>query len=239
MSLERAAPDIRYLLDRGYQSRGAVTFVCNHYRLNDEARHLLLRAVLSRAVAEKRRGKFLPCNEIKGNNVVIDGYNIVIGMESILSKEAFLCDDNVIRDIKGIFRNYKASINTEKAVGLILQFLKENNPAHVCFLLDSQISKSGMFAKMLRERINNSGLVGDARTSKHVDYDLKSSKYIVASNDGVIIDEAEKVVNFLYCLVSRFKHLDGGVMRLSSDKKVQEQIDKIKSHPWVKVVEGV
>jgi hypothetical protein len=215
MSLEHAAADIRYLLDRCYPPGGAVAFVCNHYRLNDEARFLLSRAVISRSVAEKRRGKFLPCGAIKGNTILIDGYNIVIGMESVLNKEAFLCDDDVVRDIKGIFRNFKASENTQEAVGLTLQFLKENNPAYVCFILDSQISKSGLFAKMLREKISISGLKGDAKTSKHTDYDIKNSNYIVASSDGVIIDAAEKVVNFLSCLVSRYPHLGAGVARIS------------------------
>jgi hypothetical protein len=215
MNLEHAAADIRYLLDRGYPPGGAVAFVCNHYRLNDDARFLLSRAVFSTSVAEKRRWKFLPCGEIKGNKIFIDGYNIIIGMESVLNKEAFLCDDTVIRDIKGIFRNYKASENTEEAVGFILQFLKENNPDYVCFILDSQISKSGLLAKLLREKISSSGLKGDAETSKHADYDLKNSNYIVASSDGVIIDAAEKVVNFLSCLVSGYPHLGAGVARIS------------------------
>ena len=215
MSLEHADADIRYLLDRGYPTGGAVAFVCNHYRLNDEARFLLSRAVISISVAEKRRGKFLPCGAIKGNTILIDGYNIVIGMESVLNKEAFLCDDDVVRDIKGIFRNFKASEITQEAVGLTLQFLKENNPAYVCCILDSQISKSGLFAKMLREKISIAGLKGDAKTSKRADYDLKNSNYIVASSEGVIIDAAEKVVNFLSCLVSGYPHLGASVARIS------------------------
>ncbi len=213
MSFERAVADIRYLLDRGYPQKGAVSFVCNHYRLDDKARHLLSRTVIPVEISEKRRTKFLRCDEIEGSIVVIDGYNILIGMESVLEKRAYLCDDRVIRDVKGTFRNYRTSDNTERAVEVILRFLKEKAPAYVCFLFDAQISKSGMLAKSLKERIKEAGLNGDARTSKHVDYDLKSSKYIVATSDGVILDEAEKVVNFLYCLASRFKHLEGGVMR--------------------------
>jgi hypothetical protein len=134
---------------------------------------------------------------------VIDGYNIIIGIESVLEKKAYLCDDGVVRDIKGIFRNFKTSKRTEIAIELILQFLKEKDPAYVCFLLDSQISRSGIFAEWLREKINESGLRGDARTSKHVDHDLKSSKYIVASSDGVIIDEAERAVNFVHCVMKK------------------------------------
>ncbi len=213
MSFERAAADVRYLLDRGYPQKEAVGFVCAHYRLDEESRYLLSRTVLSHEVSEKRRAKFLPCDRIEGNSIIIDGYNIIIGLESILDKKAYLCDDGVIRDIKCVSRNYKVSENTETAIELILQFLKENNPSYVCFLLDSQISKSGLLAGTLRGKISDFGLKGYARTSKHVDYDLKSSKYIVASSDGVIIDEAENVVNFLSCMVARFRHLEEGVVR--------------------------
>ncbi|MDP2766821.1 MAG: DUF434 domain-containing protein [Candidatus Methanoperedens sp.] len=215
MSLENAVIDIRYLLDRDYPQSGAVGFVCNHYRLDEESRHFLSRTVIARAVSEKRRSRFLPCDKIKGNNIIIDGYNIIIGMESILEKKAYLCDDGVIRDIKGAFRNYKPSENTENAIELILQFLKEKAPAYVSFLLDSQISKSGLLAKSLREKINETGLKGDAKTSRHADYDLKNSNYIIASSDGVIIDSAHRVVNFLSCLVSMFSHLETGVAKIS------------------------
>src|SRR3990172_8547739 len=173
MSFVDAAFDVRYLLDRGYPKESAVRFVCAHYRLDESQEHLLARSVLAKAVSEQRRKKFLPCDKIKGETIVIDGYNILIGMESILEKKAFICDDGVIRDIKGAFRNYKVSENTKTAIDLILQFLKENNPYYVCFLLDSQISKSGMLAGVLREKLGAAGVRGDARTSKHVDYDMK------------------------------------------------------------------
>ena len=208
MNLEKAADDIRYLLDRGYPQESAVRFVCAHYRLDASSKHLLTRSVLAKKVSEKRRAKFLPCDVIRRNTIVIDGYNILIGLESILEKKAFICDDGVIRDIKGAFRNYEVSESTETAIELILQFLKEKSPSFVCFLFDSQISKSALLAGRMREKLDCLGLRGDARTSKHVDFSLKSSKYIVASSDGVIIDEAERVVNFLYCLVSKFKYLE-------------------------------
>lgn len=208
MSFEKAAVDIRYLLDRGYTQKSAVGFVCAHYRLDVKASFLLSRTVLAHEVAERRRNKFLPCSKIEGSSIVIDGYNIIIGMESILEKKAYLCDDGVIRDIKGAFRSFRVSSNTEEAVGLVLEFLQEMKPDNVVFLLDVQISKSGMIAKMLREKLGEAGLKGDARTSKHVDYDLKRCGGIVASSDGVIIDEAEMVVNFLICLVGRINNLD-------------------------------
>ncbi len=216
MSLGNAASDVRYLLGRGYPQTGAVGFVCNHYRLDDESRRLLSRTVLANAICEKRRAKFFSYDKIKGGKIMIDGYNIIIGMESILEKKAYLCDDGVIRDIRGVFRNFKAAKNTEVAIEWIFRFLKETKPAEICFLLDSQISKSGALAKELREKMGHYGLKGDASTSKHVDYDLKNSKDVVATSDGVRIDAAEKVVNFLSCMLSGFPHLRAGVADMSN-----------------------
>ena len=94
-------------------------------------------------------------------------------MESILEKKAILCDDGVIRDIKGVSRNFSTSENTHNAIELILSFLKEKYPSQVYFLFDSQISKSGVLAGLLREKITQAGLMGEAGTSRHVDHDLK------------------------------------------------------------------
>lgn len=215
MNFVNAASDIRYLLEKGYPQKAVVVFVCNHYRLDEESRRLLSRTILAKEVSEKRRTKILPCEEIEGNNIIIDGYNIIIGMESILLKKAYLCDDGVIRDVRGVFRNFKVTKNTEHAIESIFRFLKEKNPAEICFLLDSQISKSGVFARNLREKMCHYGLKGDAKTSKHVDYDLKNSRDIVASSDGVIIDTAEKVVNFLSCMVAKYPNLGAGVATIN------------------------
>lgn len=215
MNFVNAALDIRYLLERGYPQKAVVVFVCNHYRLGEESRHLLSRTILAKEVSEKRQTKFLPCKVIKGNNIIIDGYNIIIGMESIILKKAYLCDDGVIRDVRGVSRNFKVTKNTEHAIELIFRFLKEKNPAETCFLLDSQISKSGVFARNLREKMCHYGLKGNAKTSKHVDYDLKNSCDIAASSDGVIIDAAENVVNFLSCMVAKYPNLREGVATIN------------------------
>jgi hypothetical protein len=208
MNIKKAAIDIRYLLDNGYPPKSAVGFVCDHYRLDGDSRHILSRTVIAGSICEKRRKKFLPCYKIRGDDIIIDGYNIIIGMESILEKKAILCDDGVVRDIKGVSRNFRTSENTHKAIELILSFLKEKSPSQVFFIFDSQISKSGELVKLLCEKIPGSGLKGNANTSRHVDHDLKVSHYIVASSDGVIIDAAEKVVNLLFCMICEIPYLE-------------------------------
>lgn len=216
MSIENASIDIRYLLDRGYPLKSAVAYVCDHRRLDGDSRHILSRTVIARSICEKRRQKFLPCNKIQENNIIIDGYNIIIGMESILEKKAILCDDGVLRDIKGVSRNFRTSENTLHAIELIVSFLKEKSPSQVNFIFDSQISKSGELAKLLKEKIDRSGLKGNANTSRQVDHDLKCSHDIVATSDGVIIDAAEKVVNFLFCMICEIPLLEAGIAQTSN-----------------------
>ncbi|MFC1786572.1 DUF434 domain-containing protein [Halobacteriota archaeon] len=102
-NLENPARDVRFLLDRGYPSTSAVRFVSNHYKLSLSERYLITRAVLPSSIAQKRRDKIIACDEMKGLEVIIDGYNVLITTESVLDQEIVLCDDDFIRDIKGVF----------------------------------------------------------------------------------------------------------------------------------------
>ncbi|MEA1945186.1 MAG: DUF434 domain-containing protein [Euryarchaeota archaeon] len=203
-----AAQDIRYLLSRGYPRTGAIRFVCNHYRLVNRDRHILTRAVIEPAIASSRIRKKLSCNDIKGKDLMIDGYNVIIATESVISGEpVFLCDDGFLRDIRGVFRNYK---NPEKRIcRQILEILSEHQPNSVTFLFDSQISKSGVLARYIRGLFFEYSLSGDARTSRHVDFDLKHCDSIVATGDGNIIDEVRSVVDIPGCICEKLgKHAD-------------------------------
>jgi hypothetical protein len=191
-----AVTDIRYLLERGYPKKGAITYVCNHYRLDVTIRHIITRVVHSHEKALNRRAKTVSCDKMAGNEVWIDGYNVLIGVESALKGEPiYLCDDMFIRDIRGIFRNYQCSTLTGRALEEILRVLAICAPAKVEFLFDSQISKSGELAQWTANKMNKFELAGCARTSKHVDFELKNCNKMVATSDGSIIDAVREVVN--------------------------------------------
>jgi hypothetical protein len=67
----------------------------------------------------------------------------------------------------------------------------------VKILLDSQMSKSGELAEIIRREIAQLSLQGEVLTSAHSDFDLKHDdpEYVVATADGVIIDVVEKVID--------------------------------------------
>ena len=201
---EKAVTDIRYLLDRGYPGTGAITFVCNHYQLDIKWRYVFTRVVFDRDTIKSRMEKTVKCEDLEGKVVLVDGYNVLIGVESALKGEpVYLCDDGFLRDTRGVFRNFRCSGLTERAMDEILRVFSGFTPLRLEFLFDSQISKSGEMARWVGMKLKDVGLEGGARTSRHVDYDLKQSNGIIATADGSIIDEVAKAVNIQACVLEQ------------------------------------
>jgi hypothetical protein len=204
--LSEPARDIRYLLKRNYPRSGAIRFVSNHYRLSEQERHILTRVIVAPHVADSRSKKRLGCTDIKGRDVLVDGYNVLITIESMLNKETlWLGDDGYVRDTKGVFRNYAVTDITYEAVDMMLTILAECKVGSATILLDSQMSNSGELARVIRNKLTECLLDGDARTSRHVDFDLKNAGegVVVATADGVIIDAVREVVDIGRCLMER------------------------------------
>jgi hypothetical protein len=192
--LKDAICDLRYLLERGYKRKAAVTYVSNKYRLNSEHRNFLLRAVYPRREAEEHRGKLAGAEEIQGREVVIDGYNVLITVENALRKNPLiLCDDGFVRDTSATYGKHKISEHTFLALDKIMEFLRE--ASRVTFIFDSQVSHSGELCRIVREKLQEHGLRGDAVTSSRADRALKKGGKIISTSDTAIIKEASKVID--------------------------------------------
>jgi hypothetical protein len=173
-----------------------VRFVSDHYRLPEEQRFVLIRVVVSSKAAAERKEKIIPLEMLRGKILFVDGYNVLISVESILAgKQVYLCDDGLIRDTQGIFRSYKSSDLTKVALYAVFELLAKAYPDNVEVLLDQQISMSGELAAMIRQVMAENGIPGTARTVQDVDRQLKECGGIVATSDGNVIDAASLVVD--------------------------------------------
>ena len=200
--LQEAKKDFQYLLDRGFPRTGALNFVGNHYLLDEVQRNYLNRSVFSKKKKEARKKKLILLADVKDKNVIIDGYNVLITVESICnSGEEFLvsCDDGVTRDIEAVFGKYKKNENTQEALNSIISLLKMFNPKNVLFFYDSPVSMSGELAKTTQELLKSLKVQGDAQTADNVDAELVRLSQelggIVATSDGIIIDRVETVLD--------------------------------------------
>lgn len=93
--LLKAGKDLQYLLNQGYNIKGASAFVGNHYLLSERQRLGLVRASSSEESIRIRKSKEIeqiPC----GSVINIDGFNTVITLEVALSDSLLLkCMDEL------------------------------------------------------------------------------------------------------------------------------------------------
>ena len=187
MSLQKASEELRYLLNRGYTKSVALTFICNHYQLTKKDRHFLARSIFSSHHTETITLKKSPIESIHNQDISIDGYNVLITTEAVLTNQAIICDDSVVRDIKGIFGKYNISDLTEKALSHIYALLNQYIPSSVTFYLDKQVSHSGDLCALIRPHF-------PCNTITHVDNYLASLNLITATSDSILI---KKINHFI------------------------------------------
>ncbi len=186
---------MRYLVNRGYPKDSSVRFVSDHYRLPEEQRFVLIRVIVATEVADVRKAKALPLEGLRGQEVFVDGYNVLIAVESLLKGcPVYLGDDGFLRDIQGIFKSYRISKFTKPALAEVISTLALASPNRVEVLLDQQMSMSGRLANCVREMIAKVGMAGTAWTAKDVDHRLKKAT-IVATSDGNVIDAAYRALD--------------------------------------------
>ena len=193
VKISDAVRDLRYLLDQGYPRDSAVNFVANHYRLPLNQRPLLARCVFSRLEVAEHRRKSVRASAVRGKRLGVDGYNVLITLESILTrKQVVRCDDGYVRDLRAIFGKYRVSPATSRALAELLQIIARAKPSHVKFLFDKQVSRSGELAGMVRQRLERTKLKGDAQATGGVDLKLRSFD-VTASSDRAIIGRAKAI----------------------------------------------
>ena len=206
-NMAEAARDIRYLLERGYKRDSSIRFAADHYGLDKNDRYILARTVFSPDSSKARKKKKLHCEELKGKTLLVDGYNVLITLESMLGGERiWIADDSFLRDIQGVFNKHSNNKLTFQAVEELLSFLLSSEVKKTDVLLDTQMKYSGELAAHIRKRMKELSMKGEARTSRHVDYDLKNCQpsYVVATADGIIIDSVKNVIDIPACIYSKW-----------------------------------
>ncbi len=210
--LLKPARDIRSILRWGYPKFSTIRFVADHFQLNLEERHILTRVIMPPDRIVSRINKKVACTDIKDRNLLLDGYNVLLTVDSLLKKEPmWFCDDGYIRDTRYYFSKDKQAEDIEEALEAVLKFLSEAGPKSVVFLLDAQISRSGEFAGFIRHKLEEYGISGEAKTSKITDFELKTeggnseNNVILATSDGIIIESVLEVLDIPACLMEKMR----------------------------------
>ncbi len=208
--LEDATSDLKFLLNKNYNKKAALEFVGNHYLLDKEERNYLQRKVYSTEASKGRKSKIIPLSKIRGKTLFIDGYNVLITVESICSSDGsiVICDDGVLRDVNAVFGKYKCKEDTVNALNSVLALVKIYKPQDVQVFFDSQVSRSGELARLTEEIMKKQEIKGSAHTAPNVDYQLITKSHeiegVVATSDSVIMDKVDNILD-IPCFIHKIK----------------------------------
>ena len=183
--LLEAYRDFKYLLNRGYRKRVALDFVANHYRLTLKRRHFLARCVFSDAEIEERRKKIVDARFLRGRVIGIDGFNVLITLESLIEGRAILCEDGLVRDLK-YQKGYRTSERTGSRIEMLASFLSKLKPEEAVFFYERAISRSGEIARLTEEALLRYGVKGKALAVKSPDFELRKFETVATSDVGII-----------------------------------------------------
>jgi hypothetical protein len=199
--LRKAQTDIQWLLDRGYPMRSVITFVGSHYQLTSRQRSALQRATDQTACYRKRENKRLGLEKLQEGPLLIDGFNLVITLETALSGSMIIEGaDGVIRDLAGLRGTYRIIEQTAQALDLLGLFIQVYHVPSVHIYLDAPVSNSGK----LRKKILDHSLSWDSPVTvdlvPNADREL-AGKARIATSDSVLLDQCRSWFNLVTAIV--------------------------------------
>ncbi|ASJ03911.1 DUF434 domain-containing protein [Thermococcus barossii] len=183
--LAEAYRDLKYLLNRGYRKGYALDFVANHYRLTRGERYLLARCVFSDGWVGEVRKKLLSPEEMEGRVLGIDGFNVLITLESLLEGRAILCEDGLVRDLKYQGR-YRLNEGTGRLLGNIAQALQELGIEKAVVFYGSAVPRSGEVKKLTEEAFGRKWLEVEVKLVRSPDFELKRFETVATADIGII-----------------------------------------------------
>ncbi|WP_010632033.1 DUF434 domain-containing protein [Sporolactobacillus vineae] len=197
--LRTAQHDLIYLLNHNYPMKTATTFVGNHFQLSGRQRTALMRSSCSTADLRNRKVRQIT-GTLAGRTLFIDGFNLVITLETALSGSTLLsCMDGTIRDLCGLHGTYRLIDRTTEALNLIGNELKKLSAVAAVFILDRQISNSGRLKSRIMDQLQTFSPVA-VQLSNHADT-LLMQQNCVATSDSGILDQCRDWVNLARSII--------------------------------------
>ena len=158
---------------------------------------MLRRTVVAGEVAQRRMAKAC-AYALAGKAVFVDGYNVLITVESLLGGfPVYLCDDGFLRDTRGLFSGYKSS-PIDRFCLLPDSGSSGRGPARPGGGAPGRANEPQRRAGRADERADGkAGPAGGGKGARDVDHQLKvcGGQGIVASSDGNVIDSISQAID--------------------------------------------
>jgi len=213
--LRSAVQDMQYLLTREYPEKATSELVGNRYRLKTRQIQALRGASASEGQLHNRKLKELEFPGLAGKTVYLDGFNVLILLESLLS-EAYIFEgaDGCFRDLSGVHGTYKRVNQTLRAVEAVAAFYHKNHIQKLVWIFDQPVSNSGRIKQIILEFAAEHNLNWEAELQYNPDKFLAESSEIIVSSDAWILDHCKEWFNLIGYLIKE-ENLSVNLIKMS------------------------
>lgn len=189
-NLLQALEDMHYLLSRNYPPKATLALVGNRYQLVQRQLQALQGMSCTVEEMSKRKEKELLPTALKGQTILLDGFNVLIILETALSG-GFIFEglDGCYRDIASVHGTYKKAQHTDEALIIIGNTLQQLQLQKVIWVFDAPISNSGKLKATCYEIAEKHGFPWEIILDNHPDKYLIDNKGFVCSSDGWVLNE--------------------------------------------------
>jgi hypothetical protein len=191
--LRRAVADLSWLLSRSYAEFSALKLVGDRYQLDARQRNAVRRSSCSDQQLADRRQRQREASGGLGDELLIDGFNVLTTVEAALSGGVILEGrDGCFRDIASMHGSFRRVSETRPAIQLVGETLGALNAGGCVWYFDRPVSNSGRIRELVLEIGQQNGwnwaseLVGDP------DRLLSQAAAVVATSDSLILDNCQK-----------------------------------------------
>lgn len=204
--LRNGLQDMHYLLSKEYPAKSSLALVGNRYRLKTRQLLALQGMSASNEDINNRRNKELTNIGLKGKTLYIDGFNILIVLESLLSGAyIFKGLDGCYRDISSVHGTYKRVKQTEEVLLLAGNVLKNLEVEKAIWIFDAPVSNSGKLKTLCHEIAAQHNFLWDIYLDNSPDKFLVQDNRLMSSSDAWILNECASwfnlssyIINSLY-----------------------------------------
>jgi len=199
-----AAGDLSWLLSRGYAPDSSLKLVGDRHRLVARQRMAVARATCSDEQRSARLAKAQGPEQLRGQRLRIDGYNVLLTVEVALGGGVVLaCRDGTYRDLASVHGTYRKVAETRPAIELLGRTLTELEIASAHWLFDRPVSNSGRLRQLFQERAAASGWPWTIELSDSPDRELSTGEPPIATADSALLDRTTAYANLARWTIER------------------------------------
>jgi hypothetical protein len=194
--LVQASVDYSWLLSRGYPPDASLKLIGDRFQLTVRQRLAVRRGTCSQTQRCQRRAKQACPDEIQGQRLAIDAFNLLTTVEAAFGGGVLLEGiDGCWRDMASMHGSYRRVAETIPAIEFIGRVLERLSPKHCTWLIDAPVSNSGRLRSMLLSAADDQHWEWSVELHPDPDTVLRDSSDIVCTADSMILDGCPRWLN--------------------------------------------